>query len=248
MGIKERRTKILLALLLMSAEDFSFITFDNTFLDVFDLTLNRKTITTLKTLEKEGFIEKNETASLTHPTYRLTDGGFKEVSINFPFFRFAKDKWDGVWRILSYEIPEKKRELRDRLRREVASWGLGPWHRSFWLTPHPVIPILKELISDEEKSYVQAFEASHVFGDREILIEKVWNKTQLEKNYRSLFMKWHDVLSKNEDKIKKIKLVVSQYVEILKIDPGLPKELLGEKWIGYEAINLFKEIREILLH
>ena len=111
-----------------------------------------------------------------------------------------------------------------------------------------MIPILKELISDEEKSYVQAFEASHVFGDREILIEKVWNKTQLEKNYRSLFMKWHDVLSKNEDKIKKIKLVVSQYVEILKIDPGLPKELLGEKWIGYEAINLFKEIREILLH
>ena len=61
-------------------------------------------------------------------------------------------------------------------------------------------------------------------------------------------MKWHEVLSKNEDKIKKIKVVLSQYVEILKVDPGLPKELLGEKWIGYEAITLFKEIREILLH
>jgi len=248
MGIKERRTKILLALLLMSGEDFSFITFNPTFLDVFDLTLNRKTITTLKTLESAGLIEKNVAESSVNGTYRLTNAGFKEVSIDFPFFRFTKDKWDGVWRILSYEIPEKKRELRDRLRREVASWGLGPWHRSFWLTPHPIIPILKELISDEEKSYVQAFEANHVFGDREILIEKVWNKSQLEKSYRSLFMKWHEVLSKNEDKIKKIKVVLSQYVEILKVDPGLPKELLGEKWIGYEAITLFKEIREILLH
>ena len=37
------------------------------------------------------------------------------------------------WRIISYEIPEAKRELRDRLRREMQGWGLGPWHRSFGL-------------------------------------------------------------------------------------------------------------------
>ncbi|OGK35338.1 hypothetical protein A3A93_02915 [Candidatus Roizmanbacteria bacterium RIFCSPLOWO2_01_FULL_38_12] len=247
MAIKERRTKILLALLLMSGEDFYFVKFDNVFLPSFDLTLNRKTLSTLKNLEKEMLIEKNTDINLKHPTYRLTSEGFKNVSLIFPVFRFTKDKWDGIWRILSYEIPEKKRELRDRLRREVASWGLGPWHRSFWLTPHPVIPILKELITGEEKTYVQAFESSHVFGDREILIEKVWNKSQLEKNYRTLFMKWHDILSKDEDKIKKMKDVVNHYVDILKVDPGLPKELLGEKWIGFEAISLFREIRAILM-
>ena len=44
-----------------------------------------------------------------------------------------------------------------------------------------------------------------------------------------------------------MKMIISEYVELLKIDPGLPKELVGEKWIGFEAINLFKEIRTILL-
>lgn len=246
MGIKDRRTKILLSLLLLSSKEFKPVTYTKDILHIFDLTLNRKTVATLKKLAKEGLIVEHE-SSASEPSYKLTKDGFLTISLTFPIFRFTREEWDGTWRILSYEIPEKKRELRDRLRRQVAAWGLGPWHRSFWLTPHPIIPFLKDLISQQEKAYVQAFESKHVFGDREILIEKVWGTSQLEKKYRKLFMKWHDLLSKDEDKVKKMKLIVNEYVDILKKDPGLPKELVGAKWIGFEAINLFKEIQNILL-
>ncbi len=246
MTIKDRRTKILLSLLLLSSKEFKAVTYDKSTLTIFDLTLNRKTIATFKKLSKEGTITEIDKSN-DLPVYKLTDKGFNEIALTFPVFRFSRENWDGVWRILSYEIPEKKRELRDRLRREVASWGLGPWHRSFWLTPHPIIPSLKELISQEEKAYIQAFESKHVFGDQDILIEKVWATSQLEKKYRKLFMKWHDVLSKDEEKVKKMKLIIDDYVEIIKTDPGLPKELIGSKWIGFEAINLFKEIQSILL-
>ncbi|HRN69660.1 MAG TPA: PaaX family transcriptional regulator C-terminal domain-containing protein [Candidatus Woesebacteria bacterium] len=246
MSIKDRRTKILLSLLLLSDKEFKSISYDSATLHIFDLTMNRKTIATFKKLVKDGFVTEDESKT-DLPTYKLTTKGFHEITLSFPVFRFSKEDWDGVWRILSYEIPEKKRELRDRLRRQVSSWGLGPWHRSFWLTPHPIIPWLKDLISQEEKAYVQAFESKHVLGDQDILIEKVWATSQLEKKYRKLFMKWHDVLSKDEDKIKKMKLIIDDYIEIIKTDPGLPKELIGSKWIGFEAINLFKEIQTILL-
>lgn len=150
--------------------------------------------------------------------------------------------------MISYEIPESKREIRDRLRREMQGWGLGPWHRSFWLTPHPVIDKLKELVSQkEEEKYIQAFEADYVFGDREVLIEKVWEKSNLDKKYRELFRKWHDVLSSNEDKIIKFKKIVLDYILILRQDPGLPKELVSDSWIGFEGWNIFKEIRSILI-
>ncbi|MBP7966904.1 hypothetical protein KAZ66_01395 [Candidatus Woesebacteria bacterium] len=249
MGIKDRRTKILLSLLLMSNDQFRFVSFDKTTLFVFDLTLNRKTLSTLQKLEKEGYIEgQDDNKSNEAPSYRLTDAGFKSIALNFPVFRFTREKWDQVFRILSYEIPEKKRELRDKLRREVASWGLGPWHRSFWLTPHPIIPSLKELVSKKaEEQYIQAFESKHAFGDTDILIEKVWGRSKLENTYRKLFKKWHEILSKDQEKDKKMAIVVNNYIEVLKTDPGLPKELLGDKWIGYEAINLFREIRNILL-
>ncbi|MDO9028143.1 MAG: PaaX family transcriptional regulator C-terminal domain-containing protein, partial [Candidatus Roizmanbacteria bacterium] len=151
-------------------------------------------------------------------------------------------------RVISYEIPEKKREIRDRLRREMQGWGLGPWHRSFWLTPHPILTTLKALTSQkEEEQYIQAFEADHTFGDRDILIEKVWGKSALDKSYRELFKKWHEVLSSNDEKIDKFKKVIAEYIVLLRQDPGLPKELIGDSWIGFEGWNIFKEIRSILL-
>lgn len=265
MGIKERRTKILISLILLSDVKFDYVAMDKTLQRAFDLSLNQKTKGTISGLMRDQLIEKEETAPQLQPEaqgsevsgtqqktdgvrYKLTDKGFHELSLEFPFFRFLKDRWDGKWRVLSYEIPEKKRELRDRLRREVSGWGLGPWHRSFWLTPHPIIDNLRLLVSQkEEEQYIQAFESEHSFGDRNVLIEKVWQKSALEKKYRELFKKWHDVLSSQNEKIDKFKIVIGEYVEILRSDPGLPPELVGDSWIGFEAFNIFKEIRTILL-
>lgn len=254
MGIKERRTKILLALFLLSDVNFTPVTFDEKTQQIFDFSLNEKTRGTISGLLKEELIAKTELENC----YRLTEKGFTGLSLQFPFLRFLKEKWDGKWRIISYEIPEKKREIRDRLRREMQGWGLGPWHRSFWLTPHPIINTLKSLIAQkEEEQYIQAFESDHVFGDREILIEKVWQKSLLEQKYRETFKNWHDFLAQpvstqisstqEISKADKLKKVISLYIGLLRVDPGLPVELIGEKWIGFEAYSIYKEIRSILL-
>lgn len=283
MGIKERRTKILLTLFLLSDVNLTYVDFNEQALLPFDLSLNQKTRGTLSGLMKEGLIEKDYMEHISAPQtvsdisqvpqalqdvgggetpvkvtettktvvlqrYRLTDKGFTELCLFFPFVRFLREKWDLQWRILSYEIPEKKRELRDKLRREVSGWGLGPWHRSFWVTPHPILESLRQLVSQkEEEKYVQAFESEHVFGDRAVLIEKVWGLSQLDKKYRELFKKWHDVLAKEGDKVSKFKQVINDYIGVLRDDPGLPVELVGEKWIGFESHNIYKEIRSILL-
>ncbi len=262
MGIKERRTKILFSLVLLSDVDFKPVEFDEKAQKAFDLTFNQKTRGSLSGLIREGLLEKVDKSIAVSPlpaqpkaalidgtnTYRITLNGFYELCLKFPFFRFLRDKWDGKWRVLSYEIPEKKRELRDKLRREVAGWGLGPWHRSFWLTPHPIIENLRTLLAQkEEEQYVQAFESQHVFGNSEVLIEKVWLKSLLEKKYKDLFKKWHEILSKQAENTQKFKEVIDEYVSILRTDPGLPKDLVGESWIGIEAFNIFKEIRTILL-
>lgn len=247
MGVKERRTKILLLLLLLSDIDLAPVTIDEKVQRIFDLSLNQKTKSTLVSMAREGVIIKTSQNEPAH-IYCLTEQGVDDLVLEFPFFRFLKREWDGKWRILSYEIPEQRRELRDRLRRQVAGWGLGPWHRSFWLTPHPIIENLKKLVSGkEEEKYVQAFESDHSFGNREVLIEKVWGKTELDKKYRELFKKWHMTLSQDMEKTDKLKSVIGDYVTVLRQDPGLPKNVVGENWIGLEAFNIFKEIRNILL-
>lgn len=260
MAIKGRRTKILLSLYMLSGVEFSNVSLDEKTQKIFDLSLNQKTRGTLSGCIKEGVIEKNNVGNDPRVVpekgehggsplqYRLTEKGFSELCLEFPFFRFLKEKWDGKWRIISYEIPEKKREIRDRLRREMQGWGLGPWHRSFWITPHPILPTLKSLTAQkEEEKYIQAFEADHTFGDREFLIEKVWSKSALDKSYRELFKKWHEILSSDDEKAGKLRKVIGEYINLLRQDPGLPTELVGEGWIGFEGWNIFKEIKSILL-
>jgi len=247
MGIKERRTKIILSLFLLSNVEFSEILLDENVQQMFDFSLNQKTKSTLTSLVKSGEIEKG-TSKDEVPAYKLTKKGFYSLCLEFSSFRFLKESWDGKLRIISYEIPESKRELRDRLRRAMQGWGLGPWHRSFWLTPHPVMTTLSVLVSGkQEAQYIQAFEADHVFGDKATMIEKVWGKSALDKKYRELFKKWHTILSGDGEKIVKFTNVLKEYVTILREDPGLPKELVGDSWIGFEAMNIFKEIKGILL-
>jgi len=129
MGIKERRTKILLALFLLSNVEFKEIQLDEKVQQMFDFTLNQKTKATLSSLVKSSEIIKGAMNDDV-PSYTLTSKGFHSLSLEFPSFRFQKETWDKKLRIISYEIPESKRELRDRLRREMQGWGLGPWHRS----------------------------------------------------------------------------------------------------------------------
>ena len=168
MPIKDRKTKILLMLFLNSDVRFDYCAITVEMQSIFDISLNQKTKGTLSALIRDGYVEKNAEGN-----YRLLPQGFSRLCLEFPFFRFLWEEWDGLWRVISYEIPESKREIRDSLRREMKGWGLGPWHRSFWLTPHPVLSALRDLVyGKEEEVYIQAFEATHVFGDKEVLIER----------------------------------------------------------------------------
>lgn len=242
--IKERRTRILLTLFLLG-KDKSHTVFSDRNKKIFSLPADSpRSRGTMRQMIHDGVIEKEEAG-----VYLITEKGLLELSLSFPLVRFMLFPWDGKFRILSYEIPEKKRSLRDSLRREVSGWGLGPWHRSFWITPHPIIPELKNLMSKTElNEYVQAFEGVQSVGEEKVLIEKVWELSKLEVVYKKTFKNWHTVLSEEKtSKENKMQEVVNAFLEVLKMDPGLPPELVGKQWIGFEAFEIFQEMKKILL-
>jgi len=47
-------------------------------------------------------------------------------------------KWDGVWRAIIFDVPEKKRYQRNSLRRELRSMGFKELQHSIWITPFDV--------------------------------------------------------------------------------------------------------------
>jgi DNA-binding transcriptional regulator PaaX len=47
-------------------------------------------------------------------------------------------RWDGLWRLAIFDVPEARSTDRDQLRRHLRRWGFGYLQNSVWITPDPV--------------------------------------------------------------------------------------------------------------
>ena len=47
-----------------------------------------------------------------------------------------KKKWDRRWRVVIFDIPERRKSVRDRLRRFMDTYGFVRLQDSVWVYPH----------------------------------------------------------------------------------------------------------------
>jgi phenylacetic acid degradation operon negative regulatory protein len=55
------------------------------------------------------------------------------------------EPWDGIWRVVVFDVPEKNRRLRDKLRDALKVAYFGQLQKSVWISPRPV-PDLQRVI------------------------------------------------------------------------------------------------------
>lgn len=95
----------------------------------------------LKRLRKNGFVELLSNEELV---FRLTDmGRNKALWIKM---KLEDEKWDGKWRIVIWDIPEKRRKVRDLLRHQLKQLGFKMIQRSVWASKKNCTLPLKEYI------------------------------------------------------------------------------------------------------
>ena len=95
----------------------------------------------LKRLRERGLIELVSDQKLE---YRLTDTG-KQKAI-WESIMFDDKKWDGRWRLVVFDIPEKRRQARNLLRESLKKWGFIPWQQSVWATKKDCTKPLRNFI------------------------------------------------------------------------------------------------------
>ena len=128
---------------------------------------------------KTGDIEKvikNNKAYLV-----LTTNGREKVRREFPLTRFS-GKWNKKWVILIFDIDEKSRKARNRLREKLKNIGFGMLQKSVWITPLPIAGELTDFVkSNNLTDYVFILEVGDVIlGESKELARKVWNLDKLE--------------------------------------------------------------------
>ncbi len=97
---------------------------------------------TLKRLREKGLIDFVDDERLL---IKITEAGKDKLLLQKVYSQ--DQKWDGKWRIVSFDIPEKRRNARDLLRHYLKNWGFKPWQKSLWVSKRNCAKELKVFIS-----------------------------------------------------------------------------------------------------
>ena len=92
-------------------------------------------------LREQGLVELISDKDMV---LRLTDEGKTKALL--VSLQQQEDIWDGRWRIVIFDIPEKRRIARDLLRYRLKQWGFAPWQQSVWVTKKNCTKPLREYI------------------------------------------------------------------------------------------------------
>jgi hypothetical protein len=108
-------------------------------------------------LKKKGLIKRAHGA-----TFRLSKAGEKEaffahLDAQTILYKPKKRKWDGRWRMIIFDVPEKKRRYRDYLRQMLKTLDFKELQKSIWVTPYPIPDFLKELLWEERMGHFTRF-------------------------------------------------------------------------------------------
>lgn len=90
----------------------------------------------INNLYKSKSISKKENSDGTVTITITNKGKLKALTYRFDEMRIDKKDWDGKWRILTFDVPEKVRWGRDALRDKIKKLGFYELQKSVFIFPY----------------------------------------------------------------------------------------------------------------
>ncbi|MDP3955604.1 MAG: CRISPR-associated endonuclease Cas2 [bacterium] len=180
---------------------------------------------------RTGYIEK-EIGKNGNVYLSLTSKGNQKLKRHFSFLKLQSKRWDRKWRMVIFDINEADKKKRDRLRDKLSELGFAMLQESVWITPYNFIADLREFLETcglEESTYV--FETSSLIGgEQKSLAAKIWVLDDLNDEYFRLYNEITNCRGRGKISSEDLVKLREKYLEILRNDPCLPRELLPEVW------------------
>lgn len=248
--IKRQLKKSLLFLLSNLADIYSEVSLATFYRRLYDPEYRPQSITeTLSRLVKIGNIKKEIVVG--EAVLKITSKGKKLLDEAIPLAKLAERKWDGVWRIVIFDISEKQKHIRNMVRKKLKKLGFGKWQKSVYLTPHSVTKEINEFFQVKNLfPRCVCLEASQTgIGDDKKLAAYVFKLNDLNKAYLDLKKEVGEITTQVKKKkltkkeaFKKLRLFFGEYHNLILNDPFLPKELLPELWRRERTVPLHAKL------
>lgn len=208
----------------------------------------------LSRMWKKGWLKRQRVGrrsyySLTEKSQELLAAGAQRI------FEPEEGDWSGDWYLVTYNIPEEKRQQRNKLRRQLTWMGCGAFNTAIWISPYDVTSSVREVsLRLRIEEYVQVFRAQHFgFTDAKELVARCWDLDRINGQYASFIDKYGPMLARDKARLNdwdtvdpaecftRRFMLLHEYREFPFVDPHLPPELLPSDWLSIQARELFKE-------
>jgi len=170
---------------------------------------------------------------------------------------FWDSRWNGIWYMLIFDVPERERHYRDTLRRFLKQLRMGCLQKSVWITPRDIRPEYDDL-----ESAASIHSVSYLLESRTVLHQETqelvldaWNFNklhELQSRYLSVYssnLEWLKDEPYDEDALMPLLYQESEaYIQCMRTDPLLPKELLPKEYLGRKVFNLHNTLRKSIAH
>ncbi len=111
---------------------------------------------------------------------KTTKSGSEKIQ-QMGFIKLSMDKpWDGKWRIIMFDIPEDKRDIRRQIRRLIKQMGFVQLQQSVWLHPLPCLDEFQRIKESTE------FKGSMILVETDDIESANKHKAYFRKLYPSL--------------------------------------------------------------
>lgn len=114
---------------------------------------------TIKRLRNKGLVDFISEEKLV---LKLTEKG-RDQAMLAKIKAFKEEDWDGKWRLVSFDIPETRRTVRDLLRNRLKEWGFTRMQNSVWKSKIDCVVQMRILIKELGiEKWVKVIESSEL--------------------------------------------------------------------------------------
>lgn len=203
-----------------------------------------------KRLRDKGLVVCESSGGKT-PKLFLSDSGREQIPLYFTPEKQWNRRWNDIWYMLIYDVPEADRKYRDVLRSFLKRMRMGCLQKSVWVTPEDIRPDFDDLSQTANiDGFAYLLEARTVLGlSSERIVSDAWNFDRLER----LQQHYCEICEENIDRLEQGSPSSAELAELIRTsleayhgafmeDPLLPTPLLPAGYLGKRALSLHKTL------
>lgn len=205
-------------------------------------------------LHKSGLLAYRRTGGRP-PVVKVLPRGEQRLPDELRPERFWNQRWNGIWYILAYDVPEQQKGYRENLRRFLKRNRMGGLQGSVWVSARDIRPVYADLVeAGGLNAYAVLLEARTVLGQNaQEIVGMAWDMDRVDQaqawfrdSVESAIPRIEGGALARTELVAMARESMAAYLSVMEHDPLLPHDLLPHDYRGPDTLAALRRLHQAI--